>query len=228
MPTLAMIHTVSWYDRSVIQPFAVKFSQDHPEVRIVNIMDDSLLEEALAYQGPNSAVKRRMVAYALAAEAAGADVVMSTCTTMAPGTELAKPLLSIPIFNIDEPMANEAVRLGRRLAILATVPTSAPATRFQLEAAARRAGVEIQMETRICEPAFQALTSGREDEHNALVHDAMDELARTADVIVLGQISLSRIQHRPPGVPVLQVGHSGFAEARRLLQLAPARESVLV
>jgi hypothetical protein len=52
----------------------------------------------------------------------------------------------------------------------------------------------------------------------------MDRLASRVDVIVLGQISLAQIEHRPAGVPVLQVGHSGFAHARKLLNdVAPGR-----
>jgi hypothetical protein len=47
----------------------------------------------------------------------------------------------------------------------------------------------------------------------------MDQLAKKVDVLVLGQISLAQINH-PTRVPVLQVGHSGLAEARRLLDLA--------
>jgi hypothetical protein len=39
---------------------------------------------------------------------------------------------------------------------------------------------------------------------------------------VLGQISLAQIQHEA-GVPLLQVGHSGFAYARTLLNEVPLR-----
>jgi hypothetical protein len=114
-------------------------------------------------------------------------------------------------------MCRAAVAAGSRLGILATVPTSAPATRYLLEREARQQGRPVTIETVINQPAFAALLAGNRAEHDRLVHAEMDQLATRVDVIVLGQISLAQIQHRPPGVTVLQVGHSGFAEARRLL-----------
>lgn len=219
---LAMIHTVSWYGRAVIEPFARDWLVRNPDVEAINIMDDSLLSEALAQGGPTPRVLRRLVLYALAADAAGADVIMVSCTTMGDGTRLARPLLSVPIFNIDEPMAREAVAAGSRLGILATVPTSAPATRKLLEAEAVRAGKSITIETVINERAFDHLLAGEIEQHNALVHGEMDALAGRVDAIVLGQISLARIEHWVR-VPVFQVGHSGFREARRLLDEAAKR-----
>jgi Asp/Glu/hydantoin racemase len=149
---------------------------------------------------------------------------MSSCTTMGIATERARASCPVPLFNIDEPMAAEAVRMGTRLGILATVPTSAPATRRLLEREARALGKSISIETVINEPAFAALLAGNRAEHNRIVHAEMDRLATKVDVIVLGQISLAQIQHRP-GVPVLQVGHSGFAHARQLLDKAPAKDN---
>ncbi|MBM3882182.1 MAG: Asp/Glu racemase [Verrucomicrobia bacterium] len=216
MPKLAIIHTVSWYDRAVIVPFAKPWLAANPDVTLLNIMDDSLLAESLAHGGPTPAVIKRMILYALAAEATGADVIMSSCTTMGVATDRTKGMVSVPIFNIDEPMAREAVRAGRRLGILATVPTSAPATQRLLEKEAQAAGTTLKLSIVIEESPFRALTSGDRATHDKLVAAAMDKLAKKVDAIVLGQISLAQIQHNP-GVPVFQVGHSGFAEARRLL-----------
>lgn len=225
MRTLVMIHTVSWFDQSVIAPFARDWLKTNPDVRAINLMDDSLLAESLQHGGPTAAVIQRMGRYVEAAVLAGADVIMSSCTTMGSATDRARETCPVPLFNIDEPMAREAVRTGSRLGILATVPTSAPATRRLLEREAAAQGKAIQIETVINEPAFAALLAGDRAAHNRLVHQEMDRLARKVDVIVLGQISLAQIQHRP-GVPVLQVGHSGFAHARELLsRVAPKRES---
>lgn len=219
-----MIHTVHWYNKSVIEPFAQAWLAANPDVRAINIMDDSLLDESLEHGGPTEAVAGRIACYVKAAVLAGADVIMSSCTTMGSAVERARRNCPVPLFNIDEPMAREAVRTGRRLGILATVPTSAPATRRLLEREAAAAGRAIEIETVINEPAFAALLAGRREEHDRLVHAEMDQLAQRVDAIVLGQISLAQIKHRPP-VPVLQVGHSGFAHARRLLDQADAAKS---
>jgi aspartate/glutamate racemase len=223
MRTLGMIHTVGWYNQSVTEPFARRWLSENPDVRAVNIMDDSLLAEALAHGGPTEAVIRRMDLHVKAAVLSGADVIMSSCTTMGMAIDRARPDCPVPLFNIDEPMAREAVQRGQRLGILATVPTSAPATKRLLEREAAARGKSIAIETRINEAAFAALLAGDRTEHNRIVHAEMDRLAERVDVIVLGQISLAQIQHRPPGVPVLQVGHSGFAHARQLLNAVPLK-----
>jgi Asp/Glu/hydantoin racemase len=217
-----MIHTVHWYDQSVINPFAKRWLEANPDVRAINIMDDSLLAESLDHAGPTEAVIERMGLYVQAAVLAGADVIMSSCTTMGKAIERARETCPVPLFNIDEPMGRAAVARGRRIGIIATVPTSAPATRRLLEREAQQQGKSIEIETVINQPAFAALLADNRPEHNRLVHAEMDRLAATVDVIVLGQISLAQIQHRPAGVPVLQVGHTGFEHARELLNRVPA------
>lgn len=213
---LALIHTVNWYDKSVIAPFVDPWLKQNSDVRVFNIMDDSLLCESLVHNGATRQVIKRIQFYALAAEAMGADVAMCSCTTVGEATRIAREYVSIPVFNIDEPMAREAVRQGRRMGIIATVPTSPAATRRQLERAAQEAGVSISIETAVTETAFAHLQKGEIQKHNDLVHREMDRLAGKVDVLVLGQISLAQIKHATR-VPVLQVGHSGLAEARRLL-----------
>lgn len=214
--TLALIHTVSWYNKSVNAPFVEPWLKKNPDVRVFNIMDDSLLCESIANKGATNAVIKRIQFYALAAEAMGADVAMCSCTTVGEATRIARQYTAIPVFNIDEPMAREAVRKGRRLGIIATVPTSPAATQRQLEYAAREAGVNISIKIAVNEKAFAHLQNGEIEKHNEIVHREMDKLAPKVDVLVLGQISLAQIRH-PARVPVLQVGHSGLAEARRLL-----------
>jgi Asp/Glu/hydantoin racemase len=222
--TLALIHTVSWFDKSIIDPFITPWLKKNPDVRVVNIMDDSLLAECLDHHRATQPVLKRIQYYVLAAEAMGANVVMCSCTTVGEAICAARYYASIPVFNIDEPMAREAVRQGRRLGIVATVPTSPAATRRQLERAAQAAGVSVEIKTAVSEKAFDHLQRGEIKKHNELVHREMDRLAKEVDVLVLGQISLAQIEH-PARVPVLQVAHSGLAEARRLLDGVDGEEN---
>ena len=214
--TLALIHTVSWYNKSVNAPFVEPWLKKNRDVRVFNILDDSLLCESIANKGATKAVIKRIQFYALAAEAMGADVAMCSCTTVGEATRIARQYTSIPVFNIDEPMAREAVRKGRRMGIIATVPTSPASTKRQLQVAAQDAGVDITIKISVNEKAFALLQKGEIEKHNELVYRDMDRLASEVDVLVLGQISLAQIKHATR-VPVLQVGRSGLAEARRLL-----------
>jgi Asp/Glu/hydantoin racemase len=214
--TLALIHTVNWYDKVITTPFVTPWLKKNPDVRVFKLMDDSLLCESLENKCATAPVIKRLQFYVLAAEAMGADVAMITCTTVGDASRIARQYVSIPVFNIDEPMARQAVRQGRRLGIIATVPTSPAATRRLLERSAQEAGTSIEISVACNEEAFACLQKGDVQRHDQLVHVEMDRLAEKVDVLVLGQISLAQIRHETR-VPVLQVGHSGFEEARRLL-----------
>lgn len=214
---LALLHTVTWYAKVITEPYVKPWLRENPDVEVFNIMDDSLLEDSLACGQATPAVIKRLQLYLLAAESMGADVAMITCTTVGEASRIARSYISIPVFNIDEPMAREAVAKGTRLGIVATVPTSVGATRRLLEYEAAQAGKAITIETALNKEAFDHLQKGDIKRHDELVHQEMDRLAEKVDVLVLGQISLAQIRHKTR-VPVLQVGHSGFAEARRLLQ----------
>ncbi len=53
---LALIHTVSWYQKAINEPFADKWIEQNVDVEIINIMDDSLLAKSLANGGVTPAV----------------------------------------------------------------------------------------------------------------------------------------------------------------------------
>src|SRR6186713_40199 len=53
--TLALIHTVNWYNKSVNEPFVKPWLKRNPDVRVFNILDDSLLSESLAHNGATPA-----------------------------------------------------------------------------------------------------------------------------------------------------------------------------
>src|SRR5512138_2068136 len=95
---LALIHTVSWYAKSVNNPFADPWLKENPDVEIFNIADDSLLSESLASGSATPAVIKRLQLYIMAAEAMGADVAMISCTTVGEASRIARKWASIPVF----------------------------------------------------------------------------------------------------------------------------------
>ena len=78
-------------------------------------------------------------------------------------------------------MAKEAVAKGKVIGILATVPTSAPATRALLQMEAEEQKKEIVIKTVINEKAFQYLLAGNTEKHNALVHAELEKLQDEVD-----------------------------------------------
>lgn len=215
MKKIAFIHTVDWYYK-VQNQFILPFFEKHKDWEPIHIMDSSLLQEALKYGKATPNVLRRILQYAQCAENAGAAVIMCTCTTVNQASALGREILNVPMFNIDEPMAKQAVAAGRRIGILATLPTSAPCTERLLLEEARRANKEIETKIVINEEAFKAFLAGDIQRHDQLVQEELARLAPGVDVIALGQISLSSVICECEK-PVFQVGKLAFEELEKMM-----------
>lgn len=217
MKKLALIHTINNFMDIIYNPFAKPFAEENPDVQIFNIMDDSLLKETLANGAITNSVARRILNYAYSAESQGADVIMVTCTSVNEAAKYARRFTNVPMFNIDEPVAKLAVDAGKKIGVLATLPTSPKATIRLINEEAARQGKEIETVTRVAEGAFDILCAGDRPKHDEMVAEALYELAKEVDVITFAQISMSLVPHEDPGVPVFKIGKSGFEEAKRLL-----------
>ena len=125
--TLALIHTSAVF-LMVETMMQDMFREIMPDVRLINIMDDSLLATVVAEKRISPAVTRRMCDYVVAAEVAGADAVLSLCSSLGPAVDPARRLVSIPVIKIDDPHTELAVREARRIGVMATVGTTLPPT----------------------------------------------------------------------------------------------------
>jgi len=217
---LYLIHTINQFMDMIYEPFAKPFLDEHKDsLEIYNIADDSLLKETLAAGQLTNKVAKRIMHYALAAESNGADAIMVTCTSVNEAAKYARKFVNIPMFNIDEPVARKTVEAGTKIGILATLPTSPIATLRLLEEEAKNQNKKIETVIKVVDGAFDILCEGNREKHDELVREALYELAKEVDVITFAQISMSRVEHEDPGVPLFKIGTSGFEEVKRLLEL---------
>lgn len=202
----------------IYEPFAKPFEEKHPDIKIYNIMDDSLLEETRIYDGMTPAIASRMLNYAKAAEASGASGVLVTCTSVNQATKYIRPLLNIPILNIEEPVAELAVENGTRIGILGTLPTSPAAIGRVIREKAREMGKAVALEPVVVDGAFDVLCSGDVERHDAMVCEALEGLAKRVDVIAFAQISMSLINIPKVDVPVYMIGQTGFDKILAMME----------
>ena len=198
------------------------FREIVPEVTMINIVDDSLLAEVLASGRLTEAVTRRVCAYALQAEAMGVDAILNQCSSVGEAVDVARRMLRVPYVKIDEPMAEEAVRLGSTISVVATVPTTLEPSCRLVERAAERSGQRVTIRRALVHGAFDALTKERDREkHNRLVLAAVETAAAESDVIVLAQgsmiVLLPMLGHIKK--PVLSSPRSGVQNVRKVLGL---------
>ena len=171
-----------------------------PEVSVSQIIDDSILKEILAAGRLLPAVGRRMYAYCCQAQDAGADAILYPCVAAAGLVEQIQPFLDIPMIRIDEGMAREAVRTGRRIAVFATAPLALEQSMRLLERRADEAGRRVTLTPVLLEKAAETVRAAAE---RACVDN---------DLLLLAQPSMSALLPQLSGLPkpILHCTRSGI------------------
>ena len=205
-----------------VEDIKAQFKKQLPEVEMINIIDDSLLEEALANKGITPAIISRICDYYTNLQELGCVCVLNQCSSVGEAADIAANLISIPIVKIDAPMAKKAVELGSKIAVIATaISTVEPSSRL-IENTAKKAGKAVTVNRCFVEGAYDfLLKTGDRQKHNEMVIAKVKEAAKTNDVIVLAQGSMYHLMPllKDVGVPVLTSLESGVAQIREVLGL---------
>jgi len=215
--TLGIIHAALISSKAV-QPF---IDEILPDVTVVHLVDDTIQNTNFAC-APGIIPKTNFLKFANYAhnlELAGADLVMLACSTFNQAVEHARPMINIPLLQIDRPMMDLAVQQGSTIGLLATVPTTVPASERLLRLAAKENGKTIEVKTILCTEAFEAIKKGDAATHNAILLEKIDELSAICDAIVLAQVSMSALEPalKNTKIPVYNSGRTGFEAARKIL-----------
>ena len=182
------------------------FQEILPDVRLVNLIDDSLIADVVAAGRISEAVTRRLIGYYLTAHDIGADVILNTCSSIGELVELGRQFTSIPIMRIDEPMAEAAVSRFERIGVMATLSSTLQPTFRLIEAKANATDKKISIVDGLAVGAYDALVSGMPEEHDACIIETAEKIASSVDGIVLAQGSMTRIAPKleeKAGKPVL-------------------------
>ncbi len=201
--TLALIHT-----SATLEPVFAKLCADKDlGVDLLHIADDSLIRDVIAEGQLTEGTSQRVRDHIAAAERANADYIMVTCSSIGPAVDSASPSGSVPILRVDQPMADQAVKLGNRVGVIATLPTTLVPTADLIRRRAAEVEKDVEIIAQLCPGAFEALMSGNVAEHDAAVLKALFELSGRVDVIVLAQASMARVIEQLPKdkiqVPIL-------------------------
>jgi Asp/Glu/hydantoin racemase len=191
-----------------------------PAARVVNLLDDAILPD-IARAGNVGAVERRVTLLAQCAADAAADALVITCSSISELAAAAADASRLPVFKIDEAMAEEAVRRGPRVGVLATLATTLDPTCRLIEAKAKAAGKPVTIRRALAGDAYERLSRGDGDGHDTILRTALDERARTQDVLLLAQASMALMiaaRSDPFPVPVLSSPRLGIERVRSGLQ----------
>ena len=215
--TLGIILAVNLTIRAM-QPFIEQYI---PEVSVMHLCDDTIQRDNIR-AGVGVIPKHnyfKFAQYAHNLEEAGADMILLACSTFNYAAELGRPMIDIPIMQIDRPMMELAVRQGNRVGMLATLATTVPSSERLLRIVADEQKKPVEITTVLREEAFQAIQKGDAATHNAMLLEEIDKLSGKVDVIVMAQLSMSALapQLNHTRVPVYNSGSACFARLRELL-----------
>ena len=191
---LGLVHTSA----TLVPVFAQLCKEKLPGVETFNIADDSLVKGIREAGSLTPTIARRVAGYIESAELAGADYILVTCSSIGPAVEAAAKQRGVPVLRVDQPMADKAVQTGRRIGVIATLSTPLEPTADLILRRAGLAGKQIELTSRLCDGAFDALMRGDGAKHDAIVAAALKEMSKGVDVIVLAQASMARVVEALP------------------------------
>src|SRR5262245_6157521 len=187
--TLGLVHTSA----TLVPVFQQLCKTKLPNVDVFNIADDSLIKDVIRRGELTPLTARRVAQHITSAAEAGADYILVTCSSIGRAVESAAAQSKIPVLRVDQPMADQAVQVGKRIGVIATLPTTLEPTADLIQRRAQKVGRQIELTSRLCEGAFDALMSGDAAKHDTMVSAALKDLATKVDVIVLAQASMARV-----------------------------------
>jgi len=217
LKTVAAIHTAM----PMVETTRELFARHLPDVRLINIVDDSLIQDVIEAGEVTSSVIKRLMNYYHSSIDAGADVIFNTCSSVGDIALKAKDLLDVPLVKIDDSMAEKAVRESSNIGVLATLPTTLSPTVRLIQHFAKKLGKEVVISEGMAEGAFQAVISGDKDKHDQLILDAAEKLAAQVDLFVLAQGSMARMENQiaeTTGKQVLSSPEMGVLNVKEVVE----------
>jgi aspartate/glutamate racemase len=215
--TLGIIHAVNLTIRAM-QPFLERYI---PDIEVMHVCDDTIQRDNIR-SGVGVIPKRnyfKFAQYAHNLQEAGADMILLACSTFNYAAELARPMIDVPIMQIDRPMMELAVCQGRKVGLLATLSTTVPSSERLLRIVAAERKKEVEVITVLREEAFRAIQKGDTETHNSILLEEIEKLSGQVDSIVMAQLSMSALAPHltETRVPVYDSGTTGFGRIREML-----------
>ena len=216
MKKVVCVHTAM----ALVGPLTETFKKHFPEVEVEHIAESSLIKEVIKNNSVTPAVRRRLLDYYNAAADSGADIIFNTCSSVGDIADMGNLICRIPVFRIDRPMAEKAVRDASRIGVISTLPTTLDPTCRLLRKCAEEAGRDVVLVEGLADGAFAAGQSGDGETHDRLIAEAAQRIAADVDLFVLAQGSMERMEGRLAeltGKPVLSSPVLGVKGLRQFM-----------
>lgn len=163
------------------------------DAEIISLQDPSILAQVREAGYVTPAPAARLIGMYMDAIGQGADAVLNVCSSVgevADSVQTAAAYIGVPIVRIDEDMCREAVRLGSRIGVLATLPTTLEPTKGTINRVARSMGRHVTLVDGLIDGAFGL----DQAQFRRLLLEAAGKIIDQVDVIVLAQGSMAYVE----------------------------------
>jgi Asp/Glu/hydantoin racemase len=144
---------------------------------------------------------------------------------MGPAVDCARRVVQVPLLKIDDAHTTKAVRDARRIGVLATAATTLRPTVALIQEKAAALSKTVEIRELLAASAFETLMRGDSPRHDALVLDAVRQLAPHVDLILFAQASMARLEaaaREAAQIPVLTSPRLALEYTRSVLDGRPA------
>ena len=187
--------------------------------------------EVASYQDPSILAAVRDAGYVTAPPAArlvgmymtgvseGADAILNLCSSVGEVADAAQDIArytGIPIVRVDEEMCREAVRQGKRIGVMATLPTTLNPTKNTILRVAREMNRQVELVDALVDGGFGL----DQEQFKALMSEYAGTIADKVDVILFAQGSMAYCEeyiHEKYGKVVLSSPRFGAAALKDAL-----------
>ena len=115
---VVMIHAIA----ESIPPVRLAFGEIFPEAEVINLLDEGLFIDFDGKLTPK--LLRRMGTLVAYSADHGADAIGLACSVYAPAVDTLKELVDVPLVSSYGPVMAEAVTMGPKIGIIASVPAT--------------------------------------------------------------------------------------------------------
>ena len=160
------------------------------ETEILIYQDPSILADVREAGYVTPAPAARLISMYMDAVSKGADAILNLCSSVGEVADAAQGVakyIGIPIVRIDEERCREAVRNGKTIAVMATLPTTLEPTKNTVKRVAREMNKHVEIADVLVDGAFGL----DQDQFKTLMTEYAGKVADKADVILFAQGSMA-------------------------------------
>ena len=215
-PKIYLIHAAD----VAMPPIVASFRAHWPQARIVNLLEDGLMNDLAADGRLTGTMTERFVQIGHYCVKAAADAILFTCSAFGPAIEECRRQVAIPVLKPNEAMYEQLVAKSGTVSLLATFQPSLPSMLAEIAALAKKRGTNVTVRPQLVEGALAALQANRPDDHNRLIAE-MAAKQQGCNAIALAQFSMAPARSLAASsttTPILTTPDSAVAKLKILLE----------